>query len=797
MPAKPLHEVLARVVAWHNRHPLALRISPQQVHSIGGVALPFASAQRPPEPPPALDEVLNPPADDPMASFLAAAPEAADPAETLPAVAVPPQPPGAHAGTDLDGDAPPLPPLPELPPIDTVDPATQAAPGDALPQDDIPPADTAAAPDADGHEAPAGDDAPIELAMALDEAPAAPDADAPSTPAPAPDIDSDVTDEAAADADAAPAAPADGEPERSPDPAATAPEPATDVATDAATEVLTAPNATAPDHGHAAQPPAAADADPPTASAEPASASDAAETPLAERLRAARERAQAAAPAPLDLDIGLDGPTAAPAALPAATALTASPDAPGADAAPAGNPRGWRARLAAWGARVAARLAALRPRRRPAGGALTALFQQDFMWPRTPAQVARWVQRHGSEQPLAPADWPQRVLQPDAALLHAARRKGRPHAVTRHVLTAAIGVGDRRIRLLIDADGHVLGPRAFDRRRINRLAGAGSLLGAALLTAVLGPWRHASAPADPHAAGATEAAAAASQAEAASAAMAAASAASDAAVADGAHAAASGTSGTSGTSGASATDAHAHAAHAAPDAHPAPPAPPAAALHPAPAAPANPAVQVAHAPPATQATTAPAADAHAAAHPPPAPAPTHAHAPAPAPAEPEPPASSFTVTQVPPPAYPVTRASGPIVAIRFRLSEEAKQAARDEVAAARAAVQGEPPPPSPAKPPRRAPAAPLETPVRVAQKPGVVYAVITRPMPQRASAEAILAQMMSVRARLPQTAPDQGEVMQHQGRWRAVWWPFTSLAEAERAQVMLVTRGMHVEVIEF
>ena len=40
-----LNEVLTRVVAWHNRHPLARRIQASQVHSIGEVLLPFASAQ--------------------------------------------------------------------------------------------------------------------------------------------------------------------------------------------------------------------------------------------------------------------------------------------------------------------------------------------------------------------------------------------------------------------------------------------------------------------------------------------------------------------------------------------------------------------------------------------------------------------------------------------------------------------------------------------------------------------------------------------------------------------------------
>lgn len=38
-----LEPLVARVVAWHNRHPLARRITPPQVQSIGFVALPFVS----------------------------------------------------------------------------------------------------------------------------------------------------------------------------------------------------------------------------------------------------------------------------------------------------------------------------------------------------------------------------------------------------------------------------------------------------------------------------------------------------------------------------------------------------------------------------------------------------------------------------------------------------------------------------------------------------------------------------------------------------------------------------------
>ena len=37
-----LEPLVARVVAWHNRHPLARRITTHQVLSLGFVALPYA-----------------------------------------------------------------------------------------------------------------------------------------------------------------------------------------------------------------------------------------------------------------------------------------------------------------------------------------------------------------------------------------------------------------------------------------------------------------------------------------------------------------------------------------------------------------------------------------------------------------------------------------------------------------------------------------------------------------------------------------------------------------------------------
>ena len=44
--AAPRPEVINRVVAWHNRHPLARRITAAQVRHVGLVLLPFALRRR-------------------------------------------------------------------------------------------------------------------------------------------------------------------------------------------------------------------------------------------------------------------------------------------------------------------------------------------------------------------------------------------------------------------------------------------------------------------------------------------------------------------------------------------------------------------------------------------------------------------------------------------------------------------------------------------------------------------------------------------------------------------------------
>jgi hypothetical protein len=45
MDDPPIHDPVAQVVAWHNRHPLALRIQPDHVSGVGVVSLPFVAAE--------------------------------------------------------------------------------------------------------------------------------------------------------------------------------------------------------------------------------------------------------------------------------------------------------------------------------------------------------------------------------------------------------------------------------------------------------------------------------------------------------------------------------------------------------------------------------------------------------------------------------------------------------------------------------------------------------------------------------------------------------------------------------
>ena len=725
-----LDEVLTRVVAWHNRHPLARRIQASQVHSIGEVLLPFASAQ------PLVASPATATATAPRASRAVVAPR-----------------PGESLADVVSARAAARP---------AAAPATDALPRlevhSVLPDE---PTDPARAADLD-----------------LDLSPRQPGQVSAPEPPSGPEVDIDA---AAGTGNGIEDTPGDGgapanpivEPQSEPDAAAVAAKVALDAALDSAAEAMAA---------------AATDAE---SAAAPATTSVALSDdspggglagPLDEPsgFRAATADDAVFAPGPVaepdrpDIDLS-SSPTPTSAAATAPAAAAAPP--PGAEP----PPLNWAAAApASWLRHIGSRLIG----RRPGWPRLEAAFSRDFIWPLTPQAVARWAQRHGQTQSLAPADWPRRQVAPDPARLGPLRQAGLAHTVQLHVLTAAIGVGDRRIRVLMDGEGHIIGPRAYSRPRS---AAAAGLLLAALLSAQAGwPWGGPHPSGDGHGGGAAQAASAASAASAAP-----------------------GASAISAALTASATSATSAIALAA-----------SAADTPAAAGPVVEAALAASAAAASAAHAALAADRSAgpaiAARPAPVEAAARASltnagakkaASAAAPATTPTPASPS-----PPPAGPAVEFASPANAaadtprlgrIRPSLSDEERQVARGQAARLR-------------ETPGQAPAAPRNTPAttattdtgkpratatnvsaKPAAPPAPVYAVVTRPSRQRETAASGLVVMRSAAARLSPPAPGHSELMQQQGEWRAAWWPFARQVDAERARVMLAARGLKAEVVEF
>lgn len=614
MTAPRLQEVVARVVAWHNRHPLARRIDASQVHSIGEVRLPFASAKAwgDTPPPPA------PPTGAPAPDALAATGEGHAP--TL-----------AEALAQRHARQAPA----TAPAIDGLDVAT-------LQPDDPPPAD------ADPVPAPAPDEAP-------------------ASEAPTAVVQTGQSEDSEEDGEAAlviplldgdePAAPAEDHPPRQVDPAEAADADSNqDLGEPAPPAAVTGPDVLAELHAAAAAAPSEfPDVHPPPHGQVPVSALARA----VERRAAARAGAMADEPAA----------TAPHGAETSAAPSFASPAPPGR----------WQRLVDTLRRLSTRRRAGPTSTGRQAGlPALRAAFTADFAWPLRPGAVARWAQRHGSPAPLAPPDWPRRSIDADRTRLARHRGKGFAHDLPLHVLTAAIGVGDRRIRVLVGADGSVLGPRAFDR---SRSTAAATLLGLGLVALgwTLRPLQ--APPADP----ATLLAAAPVAAASAPAEPASAASTPDAAASDAAVAAAAGDP--------AASDAHAEPA----------------------------AAQV-----ATAAST------------------------------------------------PDAAASGPAGDIRPTLSDEQKYAAKVEAAR----LRGEPPPPPP-------------------EPAGPVYAVVGPGSASPDGAQRSLVAMRAAAARLDGGAPAHGELVNSQGQWRAAWWPFASLVDAERARVLLAGRGVKAEIVEF
>jgi len=456
--------------------------------------------------------------------------------------------------------------------------------------------------------------------------------------------------------------------------------------------------------------------------------------------------------------------SATPGAEPPHSPTQTQPTAPGPAPVDAARPPG---RLQRW-------LAMIGLRRRAGAAPAQPLFSRSIVWPLSAAAIARWARRHGQTQPLLPADSRRRRVEIDGHKQAAAASKGMPALMHLHLLSATIVDGDRRMRVLISPKGAILGSRAYSRPR---QATAAALLMASMLGAGLGlggaggagganvdglQGGLASLSAAPHATAndATTAAAAPASTSASTSASA------------------------SPTETHAAADSAAHAAASAPAATAAEIAPPAPSAQAAlPSAPASAApLSAAGATSAAAASVNETATATAAAAPPPAstpprrPANQQAHASSP-------PVGAQAQAEARAATVATTAASDASLArVRPQLSDQDKRLAREQSAQLRASRQ----------------AAARQTQAAAKQANAPVYALVSRPSLQRDEAQRSLTLMQAARKRLPpSTTPAQTELVQNQGLWRAAWWPFDSLADAERARVLLGSRGQRAEVVAF
>lgn len=154
-----------------------------------------------------------------------------------------------------------------------------------------------------------------------------------------------------------------------------------------------------------------------------------------------------------------------PGVEPVAASATAAADDVAAAGGPAANAsKGWHP-LTWW-----------RERRRAAQ--LHALAGEDFLQPWPVQRVWRWVAHHGvAGRPLEP-EAPQRQVEPEPGRT---RPDGAGRNVQRQVITAAIGIDEQRLRLLLapGAHGAILGTRHHSRPR--RAAAAAGVAAAVLM----------------------------------------------------------------------------------------------------------------------------------------------------------------------------------------------------------------------------------------------------------------------------------------------------------------------------
>ncbi len=338
-----------------------------------------------------------------------------------------------------------------------------------------------------------------------------------------------------------------------------------------------------------------------------------------------------------------------------------------------------------------------------------ALFSEDFIAPLRPARVARFVAAHGvGERPLQPPA-PQRSIAQD-------RRRLRPGddatEVELHVITAAIGLGESRNRVLLapGAESSILGSRHWSRAR---LAAAAAPSAVVLLLAGAGLWwRPATQPDLP--AAVAQVAPVMASASAASACVAALPA--------------------SAASAVTVVQTAAQAASTAPAILQAP---------------------VVSQPASARAQTPPrqAAQVLALARPP----------------EPKP-AAAASAHASRPGVGKVCRAGIELPPLVPLLTDSYRRALREAGHKLRRPAAAVPPPPT-------------------------AWALATRPMADKHLSARAAAQLHALALLQPQ--PMRSELVQARSGWRAVFWPFHTARDAEKARQALADKGLRTELIEF
>ncbi len=96
------------------------------------------------------------------------------------------------------------------------------------------------------------------------------------------------------------------------------------------------------------------------------------------------------------------------------------------------------------------------------------LFSADALYHAGPERLARWLRRHGTATHESPADWPHRRFEPEPRLVERADVAGAGTRLEATVLSAAVDVDGKRVRVLLTAGRHtqVFGSRAFSPPRV-------------------------------------------------------------------------------------------------------------------------------------------------------------------------------------------------------------------------------------------------------------------------------------------------------------------------------------------